>query len=143
MDDEKFVRRVDEILGKVLGNEQAPPKFGGNPGEPVPVVDSEDVKNVWQLTRSAGKSRAIGAGLMGQVCKPGSNIEAVGYRTGFLWMMNQIAPEDLARFTLDGQPSDSVFHAAANIAAEWMGVGIVRQGPPFDVAEFLRLCERG
>lgn len=145
MDDEKFLRRVDETLGKVLGNEQEPPKFGGNPGEPVPAVDPEDVKSVWQIGRHVQAShprvRAIGIDGMKQACKSGADIEAVSYRTGFLWMMSQIASEDLARFMRDGQPSDGVFHAAANVRAEWMGVGTVRQGPPFDVTEFLRLCE--
>lgn len=54
--------------------------------------------------------------------------------------MTQIAPEHLARFMRNGQPDDSVFLAAATVPAEWMGVGIIRQGSPFDANEFLRLC---
>jgi hypothetical protein len=73
-------------------------------------------------------------------CKPGADIEAVGYRAALVWLITQIVPEGLARFTREGQPDDSVFRAAAKVSAEWMGVGIVRQGPPFDVNEFLRLC---
>jgi hypothetical protein len=40
----------------------------------------------------------------------------------------------------EDEPDDAVFRAAAKIPAEWMGVGIVREGPPFDVNEFLRFC---
>lgn len=75
---------------------------------------------------------------MKQACKPGANVEAVYYRSTLIWFMSFMAPED-PRFV--GQPSDGVFHAADNVPAEWMGVGIVRDGPPFDVDEFLRLCE--
>ena len=78
--------------------------------------------------------------LMKQACKPGADVEAVIYRARFTWLMSQIAPEHLARFTREGQPDDAVFRAAAKVPAEWMGVGIVRQGPPFDLNEFLRLC---
>jgi hypothetical protein len=77
---------------------------------------------------------------MKQVCKPGADIEAVSYRASFTWLISRIAPEHLARFTREGQPDDAVFRAAAKVPAEWMGVGIVRQGPPFDLDEFLRLC---
>src|SRR5262249_34489952 len=111
--------------------------------EPVAEVDPEDVKNVWQIGRDAqasnGRGVAIGADLIKQACKPGAEIVAVSYRATFPWLMRLIAPEDL-RFTQDCQPDDSVFRAAAKVPAEWTGVGIVRDGPPFDLNEFLRLC---
>lgn len=147
MDDEKFLRNVDKALGNWLGEEaQEPPRFGGEPGEPVPVVDPEDVKTVWQIGRDiqanhAGKNVAVGADLMKQACKPGANMEAVTYRSWFVWLITQFAPEHLARFTREGQPDDAVFRAAATVPAEWIGVGIVRESLPFDVNEFLRLCE--
>jgi hypothetical protein len=131
-------------LGKWLGDEvQEPPHFGGKPGEPVPAVDAEDLKTAWEIGRDAVPyGAAAGFDLMKQAFKPGADIQAVGYRTMFLWMMSQIASEKIARFTPEGQPNDSVFYAAAKVPAEWMGVGIVRQGPPFDVNEFLCLCEK-
>lgn len=130
------------VLCEEKGEE--PPKFGGDPGEPVPVVDLKDVKAVWELGREyQSQKTAMGIDLMRQACSQIANVEAVYYRSSLLWMMSQIASEDLARFTHDGVPSDGVFHAAANVPTEWMGVGIVRTGPPFDVAEFLRLCEVG
>jgi hypothetical protein len=146
MDDEKFLRNVDEALGNWLGRElQEPPSFGGKPGEPVPAVDLEDLKTVWQIGRDAqvnhpGKPVAVGVACFIRSCKPGADIEAVSYRAGLVWLMTQIAPEHLARFTREGQPDDTVFRAAAKVPAEWMGVGVVREGPPFDVNEFMRLC---
>src|ERR1700682_1262909 len=143
MDDEKFLRNVDEALRNTLDMElQEPPRYGGKPGEPVPAVDPQDVKTVWQIGRDAQANHvgAVGVDLMKHACKPGADIEAVCYRAGLVWLITQIAPEDLARFTREGQPDDAVFRAAAKVPAEWIGVGIVQQGPPFDVNEFLRLC---
>jgi len=57
-------------------------------------------------------------------------------------MMSYIAPED-PRFTRDCQPDEAVFRAAVMVSAVSMGVGIVREAPPFDVKEFLRLCGEG
>lgn len=146
MDDEKFLRNVDEALGNWLGEgAQDPPRFGGQPGEPVPAVDPEDVKAVWQIGRNAQANHpgqvAVGVDLMKHGCKPGADTAAVSYRSSLLWLINQIAPEQLARFARAGQPDDAVFRAVAKVPAEWMGVGIVRQGPPFDLNEFLRLCD--
>jgi hypothetical protein len=39
----------------------------------------------------------------------------------------------------DGQPDDAMFSVIAKISMEWMGNS--RQGFPFDVDEFRRLCE--
>ena len=57
--------------------------------------------------------------------------------------MSRIVPEQFAAVTKDGQPIDAAFRAAAKVSAEWMGVGVVRQGPPFDMNEFTAaLCGR-
>ncbi len=135
---------MDEKLNR---ESHEPPPFGGKPGEPVPTVNPEDVKTAWRITKDAdarhpGKNVAVGIDVMRRACRPGTNIESVGYRAGFLWMMSYIAPED-PRFTRDRQPEEAVFRAAAIVPAVWMGVGIAREGPPFDVKEFLRLCGEG
>jgi|SRR5215472_6549814 len=141
--DERFLRNVDSALGNVLGDGQRePPQFEGKPGEPVPAVDPEDLKIAWQIqtavhANSPGKNVAVD---FSDLCKPGADVQAVYYRSSLVWFMTQIAPEQLVRFMQDGQPSDAVFRAAAKVPAEWMGVGIPRQGMPFDVNEFLRLC---
>jgi uncharacterized protein YecT (DUF1311 family) len=66
----------------------------------------------------------------------------LAFKDAHLWMMSYIAPED-PRFTRDRQPDEAVFRAAAMVPALWMGVGVVREAPPFDVEEFLRLCGEG
>lgn len=122
-----------------------PPKFGGDPGEPVPEVDPEDVKTVWKIQReneerNPGRQVATGASLLKHACRAGADIQAVSYRASQLFLLRMIAPEQWARLTSNGQPTDSVFTAAAKVPMEWMGVGIVRQGPPFNFDEFLHLC---
>lgn len=125
---------------------QDAPRFGGRPGETVPAVDPDDVRTVWQITtevqaRNPGKNVATGAELMKQACKPGADIEAVIYRSWLISLMDMIAPDKLVPFTHNGQLDEVVFYAAAKVSLEWMGVGVVREGLPFDVAEFVRLCE--
>lgn len=141
---ERFFRNVDKTIRNIVGEGDPPPAFGGKPGEPVPEVDLEDLKTFWQIEKDvqshSGPGVSVGRDLMEQACKPGVNIEAISYRAMTLWMMNQIAPEQLAQFMPEGQPNDSVFRAAAKIPLEWIGIGIVQQGPPFDVNEFMRLC---
>jgi hypothetical protein len=124
---------------------QGPPQFGGKPGETVPAVDPDDVRTAWQIGREVqarypGKNIATGAELMKQACKPGANIQAVTYRAWLVLLMTEIAPEKLVPFTRNGQLEDAVFLAAAKVPAEWMRVGVVREAPPFDVTEFVRLC---
>jgi len=40
---------VDNWTNKELG--KTPPGFGGNPGEPVPQADPEDLKALWRVQR--------------------------------------------------------------------------------------------
>jgi len=121
-----------------------PPFFEGSPGEPVPEVDPEDLKTLWQEqqeieARHPGKQVAIGRGLAEQICRPGADIPALGYRVSMLWLLSQIAKERFAVFAKDGQPIDAAFRAAAKVPVKWMGEGLCTQAP-FDVDEFLRLC---
>jgi hypothetical protein len=122
-----------------------PPRFGGEPGEPVPEVDPEDIRATWEFHQKLqaehpGEQIAVCASLAESICKPGADIQAVGYRSTIIWMTTVFAPERIAPFLRNGQPTDAVFRAAAKVPLEWMGVGIVRKGPPFDVDEFLHLC---
>lgn len=143
MNDEKFFHGVDEALGHWL--DRLPLSFGGKPGEAVPAVDLENVKSLWRIgtnvdTTDPGMVVVVGYYAMKQACQPNADMKAVWYRANFVWLMTLMAPEELAPFMQEGQPNDGVFSAAAKVPAEWMGVGLVRQGPPFDVNEFLRLC---
>jgi hypothetical protein len=61
-------------------------------------------------------------------------------------MMSQLLPEDprfRARPIFKNQPDVAIFHACAEVPAVWRKgiIGITPGGPPFDVQEFLRLCE--
>ena len=126
---------------------ERPPSFGGQPGEPVPEVDPGDLKALWQeeqkiQARHPGRQVATGRGVAEQIVGPGADIQALGYRAGMLWLLNQIARERFSVFTRDGQPTDAAFRAAAKVPVELMGEGITQQAP-FDVDEFFRLCGEG
>ena len=114
----------------------------GKPGDPVAEVDADDLKAVWQLMndREAGSAgeRAIGFMVFEAVCKPGADIQAVFYRAGMLSLLTQDAPDGPTLCMKEGQLDLAVFRVVASIPMEWMGVGIVRHGSPFDIDEFFR-----
>jgi len=128
-----------------LGN---PPSFVGNAGEPVPEVDPQDLKTLWQLGRDlrarhpAGQ-HAIGFDLKKGICKPGANVQAASYRLGMIGMLSQFAQGQLAPWIKDEQVSDAVFQTMATIPMEWVGPGERRKGLPFDVEEFFRRLREG
>jgi len=124
-----------------------PPSFGGNSGEPVPDVDPEDLKTIWQLARDVqarhpGQNVATGLELVKAVCKPGANVQAVGYRSSMIWLLNQFGQERLAPWVKDEQVSDAVFRTMATIPMEWVG-HTPREGLPFDVEEFFSRLSQG
>jgi hypothetical protein len=113
----------------------------GRAGEPVPIVDPEDVKAVWEVGQESVKGHpqggvAISVEIFRHACKPGANVPAVTYRTRKIDMLRLIRPDVMDPFLQD--KPEAVFRAAAEIPMEWMGVGIVRHGLPFDAEEFLR-----
>jgi hypothetical protein len=55
-----------------------------------------------------------------------------------LWLLKQMMPELVAQWTHDGQLDDVVFKVAATFPMEKMKTGVVREGPPFDVEEFVK-----
>jgi hypothetical protein len=123
--------------------EPVPPSFGGKPGEPVPQVDPQDVKTLWEMSqeterRHPGVQAATGVAVLEQVCKPGANIRAVTYRSSMIWVLRHSAPEVLEPWTKEDQLDDVIFRTMAEIPMEWIGVGVSRQGLPFDVEDFVR-----
>ena len=116
--------------------------FGlGRAGEPVPEVDPEDVKVVWEVGQESAKENpqgnvAIGVEIFRRACKPGANVPAVTYRTGQIGILRLIQP-DVMDPLIQEKPK-AVFRAAAEIPMEWIGVGIVRHGLPFDPDDFVR-----
>jgi hypothetical protein len=119
-----------------MDQEELQELFGGAPGTPVPPVDPEDVKAVWMLgqetkTAHPGETVGIGVEIFERTCNPGANIPAVTYRAGMAAMFLGHAPELQEKL-------DALFQTAATIPMEWLGVGIVRRGLPFDADDFVR-----
>ena len=118
--------------------------FGfGRAGEPVSTVDPKDVKAVWELSidferEHPGRPGAVGIEIFKAACSPGANIQAIIHRTQMLWVVQHASREALAPWTKDDQLADEVFRAIATVPMEWMGVGVPRQGLPFDADDFLR-----
>jgi len=116
--------------------------FGFNKaGEPVPEVDPEDVKTVWNLyrdvaTRHPGQAVGIGSSVVEQACKPGANAFAVSYRRAMLHALT--AWGELSPWVRDGELDDALFQVAATVPMKWMGVGVEHQGLPLDEEDFLR-----
>ena len=121
--------------------------FGGNPGEPVPEVDPEDLKTIWQEARDLeakhpGHNVAIGVDLVEAICKPGANAQAVWYRSSMILGFIRFAPGLLAPWVKDEQVSDAVFRTMAAIPMEWIG-HTEPKGPPYDVEELFRRLREG
>jgi hypothetical protein len=120
-----------------------PPTVGGNAGESVPEVDPNDLKTMWREVRNLqarhpGQSVGITREAMKAFCRPGANAQAVWYRSTMIWVLNQFAQDQLARWVKDDEEvSDLVFRTMATIPMEWIGAA-EREGLPFDVEEFFR-----
>jgi hypothetical protein len=127
-------------IRKFAPQETQAPVFGGEAGESVPAVDSDDLKAIWQLGQELRSkhpgAKAIGVEVMKQACKPGANVGATWYRSSAIWMLSHIAQQQLAPWLRVGKVADPVFRTMASIPMQWMG-SEVRQCPPFDVEEFL------
>ena len=106
-------------------------------GEPVPQVDPEDVKVVWErqikMERDhPGQLVAVAAG--GNMPEPNTNIRAVGYRATMLMMLRRVAPEILDPLIQD--KLDAVLLAIAHIPMEWISAG-GRKSLPFNFDDFM------
>jgi hypothetical protein len=59
--------------------------FGGKPGEPVPQVDPDDLKAIWEINHELQMShpgeRAIGISVLEHACKLGADVKAVAEET--------------------------------------------------------------
>jgi hypothetical protein len=114
--------------------------WGGAAGEPVPTVDPEDVKAVWELSQEVllqhpNQQVATGISAFEAPCKPSADISAVTYRASMIGILQRAAPAMME--PLIAEKLSAVFLAAAEIPMEWLGEEI-RHGLPFDVDDFLR-----
>lgn len=110
--------------------------FGGAPSEPVPPVDPADLERIWSFSQTA-ETKATGIALLQHLCSPGANVQAVGYRSMMLWLLQSTAPDVLARWWHGDRFDATVFAVMARIKVEWMEVGIIRNDLPFNVDEFV------
>jgi len=114
----------------------------GTPGKPVPEVDTEDVKAVWKLGQEVKKDHpdggvAIGMAIFEHTCKPGAIVKAVVFQANMVGMLQYVAPHIFEPWTKNGELTEPVFRAAAQVPMEWIGVGVVRKGLPFDIEDFM------
>lgn len=106
-------------------------------------MDPEDVRAVWKLRQEVkrdypGVNVGIGVEIFERACKPGANIPAITYRASHIAMLQHIVPQIFDPWTKDGELANSVFRAASQVPMEWIGVGVVRRGLPFDIEDFMR-----
>ena len=114
----------------------------GNPGEPVPVVEMEDLKSAWHIykdieSRHPGEQVGVGISVIEHACSATADVRAVTYRCGMLQILERLAGDLLAPWQQSGQLDDSVFRVAARIPMNWISVGIPQSGLPFDIDAFL------
>jgi hypothetical protein len=112
----------------------------GAAGEPVPSVDSSDMKALWMLGQDVRKDHpeggvAIGVNLVEALCKPGANIEALSYRIQMVGFVRHIFPEVMDPLMKD--KLDAVLAVASEVPMKWIG-GTVHHGWPFDPDDFVR-----
>jgi hypothetical protein len=133
-----------------------PPLFG-SPGQPVPSVDPDDLKIVYELFQDIERQNpeqqvGVDIGVFKEVCKPDADISALAYRSMMLRLLAGPAPSKelephwkntLAPWTHDGHLDAAVYREFAQLPMEWIGVGVVRQGPPFDAELLFRRLSEG
>jgi hypothetical protein len=127
---------------------EPPPDLWESQEGAVPAVSPDDLRSVWKLTRDAqarnpGECTSIGNTVYQRVCSPGADAVAVWYRASMLGMLQIIPESPLAQWTHDGELDDVVFQVAATFPIEKMRTGVVREGMPFDVEEFVKQIGAG
>jgi hypothetical protein len=91
-----------------------------------------------QARNPGGQGSIIDDRMYKEVCSSGADVQAVWYRTSILGLLQILPDSPLTPWTHDGELDDAVFHVAATFPMKKMEVGVVHQGPPFDVQEFVR-----
>jgi hypothetical protein len=114
-------------------------KFGAGNDDALPTVDPADLQNVWAMlclfpAQAAGQAGSDDITLYERVCSPGADVNAVWFRASML----QVFAGKLVPWTQNGELDDVVFQVAATFPMKKMSVGVVQQGPPFDVEEFVK-----
>jgi hypothetical protein len=105
-------------------------------GKKVPEVNFADFKAMWEYGQRVKERHpkggvAVGTGIWKQVCSPDADIDAVFHRVSILGLVEMLL-EDM---WTGGQLSDNVLKAACKVEMEYMPVGVVHEGFPFDVVD--------
>jgi hypothetical protein len=111
-------------------------------------VDPADVRSVWNMMHEVrarypdGQQQcALGASMFESVCSHGANTMAVWYRTSMLQLL--CGPfGQLVDWVHNNEPVEAVFKVAANFPMQKMQIGVVREGVPFDLREFINQIEQ-
>src|SRR2546430_5589606 len=87
-------------IGTSQPMEEVTALFGGKPGEPVPQVDPDDLKAVWEINHEVQTShpgeRVVGISVLEHACKPGADVKAVAYRAMILGLLTLLFQQNLA-----------------------------------------------
>lgn len=118
------------------------PDFWRSKGD-VAAVAPADLRAVSAMVRDiqttmAGQHSSIDIRAFQSACSPGADVMAVWYRASMLGLLQMIPGGPLTPWTHDGELDDAVFQVAATFQMKNMGVGVVHDGLPFDVEEFLK-----
>jgi hypothetical protein len=109
----------------------------------VAAVNPTDLRKVWAMVRdvqvrAGGQHASIDHRMFRRVCSPGADVATVWYRASMLGILQMLSGEVLTPWTHDGELDDAVIQVAASFPMKKMEVGMVQEGPPFDVQEFVR-----
>lgn len=122
---------------------ELPPDLWESQEGDVPAVSPDDLKKVWQMSaefeaRNPGQCGSIGSTVYENVCSPGADVTSVWYRASMLWVLKQMIPEQVAKWTHDGELDGVVSEVLATFPMKRMRTGMVYEGPPFEVEEFVK-----
>jgi hypothetical protein len=118
--------------------DEARPDFWADSSDDVAAVDPADLSAVLKFMREVqarhkGQCGSIDARVYERLCSPGANVGAVWFRASMLGMLDMVMPG-----WMENADTDKVTKVAATFPMKNMKVGVVHDGPPFDLQEFLK-----
>lgn len=118
---------------------EAAPDFFADDSADVAIVDPADLSAIWKFMREqtqnmlAGDCTGIDFRVYQRLCSPGANVAAVWYRASMIGMLDTVLPGWMGQ-----APIEKVVALAATFPMKKMKVGVVHEGPPFDLQQFLK-----
>ena len=115
--------------------------FGDDGPDNIPVVSPGDLRSVWKMMRDTPDQQvSFDRDVYASKCSPGANINAVWSRASMLELLNRAGL--LSSRLHNGEFDDAVFNVAAKFPMKRMKIGVVHNGLPFDVKEFVKQIGR-